>query len=221
MQVDTLIQKRLGELDAKAQTIMAEKRASPAGRIGSGRTVDQVSRPEVVAWGTSVLSLFRQAFGQESIHTLHFAQSFSATNDYLSSFRVCYAVFASAKEDYEGGYMFGLRGLVKAEVLSDALDQAAELLTAGYKDPACVLTGVSLEIAIKHLASKHSLVVGKLDRMNVDLGKASIYNMAKQKQITAWADLRNKAAHGDWDAYTAEDVRDMHSGVQRFVADYL
>ncbi len=57
--------------------------------------------------------------------------------------------------------------------------------------------------------------------MNVEVCKASIYNMAKQKQITAWADLRNKAAHGDWAAYNDNDVNDFLQGVQRFIADYL
>lgn len=221
MKIDALIQKRLGELDAKAKAIMAARYAVAAGRTSSGRTVDYVPRPETVAWGTSVLSLFLQAFGAESIHTQHFQKAFDNTTSYLSAFKICYAVFISAREDYEGGYLFSLRGLVKAEVLSDALDQASELLKVGYKDPACVLVGVSLEVAIKHLAAKHSIASGRLDKMNTDLGKASIYNMAKQKQITAWADLRNKAAHGDWSAYTKEDVLDMHSGVQRFIADFL
>ena len=90
-----------------------------------------------------------------------------------------------------------------------------------YKDPACVLTGVSLEIAVKELTLRHSVQPGKLDKMNTDLCKLGIYNVAKQKQITAWADLRNKAAHGDWSAYTDPDVRDMLSGVQRFIGDYL
>lgn len=221
MQIDALIQKRLGELEAKAQAIVAAKFSATTGRIGGNRTVDYVPRPETVAWGTSVLSLFRQAFGEDSIHTQHFSKAFENTTNYLSAFKVCYAVFKSAKEDYEGGYMFSLRGLVKAEVLSDALDQAAELLKAGYKDPACVLIGVSLEVAIKHLASKYSVPLGKLDKMNADLSKAMVYNIAKQKQVTAWADLRNKAAHGDWPAYTKEDILDMHSGVQRFIADFL
>jgi hypothetical protein len=57
--------------------------------------------------------------------------------------------------------------------------------------------------------------------MNADLAKAGVYNLAKQKQITAWADLRNKSAHGEWGAYSAADTEDMIKGVERFVADYL
>ena len=48
-----------------------------------------------------------------------------------------------------------------------------------------------------------------------------MHNMAKQKQITAWADLRNNAAHGNWSEYNAADVKDFLDGVQRFIADFL
>ncbi|MEI2772485.1 MAG: hypothetical protein V9G98_17720 [Candidatus Competibacter sp.] len=43
--------------------------------------------------------------------------------------------------------------------------------------------------------------------------------MAKQKQITAWAEIGNKAAHGDWTQYTDQDVAAMVVGVETLVAD--
>ena len=54
-----------------------------------------------------------------------------------------------------------------------------------------------------------------------DLVKAGKYNVLKQKQITAWLDLRNKAAHGKWEEYTEFDVKSMLDGVRNFLADYL
>ncbi|WP_223247928.1 DUF4145 domain-containing protein [Sulfuriferula multivorans] len=112
-----------------------------------------------------------------------------------------------------------MRSLAKAEVWTDALDQAKELLHAGYKDPACILARVSLESTLKDLAEKFSVTEGSLDRMNADLCKAGAYNMAKQKQITAWAEIGNKAAHGDWGKYTDQDATAMVSGVEMLVAD--
>lgn len=215
----SLIQHRLTELAAKASDIRGARYSGKPMR--SGRSIEYVPHPMTAGWGTSVLSLFRQAFGDSSVHTQNFQSSFTNFSGYLSSFETMHAIFLAAKEDYEGGYIFNLRGLVKAEVLSDALEQADELLKSGYKDPACVLIGVSLEIAVKHLAVANNVPHAKLDKMNADLGKTGAYNMAKQKQITAWADIRNKAAHGDWSAYSEQDVRDMHAGVQRFIADFL
>ena len=117
--------------------------------------------------------------------------------------------------------LFARRPLAKAEVLSDALSQAKELLNASYKDPACILARVALETTLKELSDKHGIAHGKLDRMNGDLCKAGAYNMAKHKQITAWAEVGNKAAHGEWNTYTANDARAMVDGVEALVADLL
>lgn len=57
--------------------------------------------------------------------------------------------------------------------------------------------------------------------MNADLSKAGVYNLGMQKQITAWAERRNNAAHGKWNAYTEADVNAMIEGVTRLIADYI
>lgn len=180
-----------------------------------------VDSPEVKGWGTSVLNLLQRAFGESSAHYKRFEEYFNKYDSWESSFLQLQAILAAAKEDYEGGYLFNLKSLVKAEVLTDATEQADALLRAGYKDPACVVAGISLEVAIKEIASRNGIAIAKLDKMNTDLCKAEIYNVSKQKQVTAWADLRNKAAHGDWSAYNYADVQDMLSGIERFIADYL
>jgi hypothetical protein len=165
----------------------------------------------------------QRAFGESTVHYKVFHEQYVKHSDpiYESYFMELAAILAAAKEDYSGGYLFNLKSLVKAEVLDDATEQAHELLTAGYKDPACVVCGISLEVAIKEMASRQGITLAKLEKMNADLCKAGVYNMAKQKQITAWADLRNKAAHGEWNAYNAADVQEMLDGIKRFIADYL
>jgi len=47
-------------------------------------------------------------------------------------------------------------------------------------------------------------------------GKASVYNKLDQKNVTAWLDLRNKAAHGKYDEYTKEHVELLMQGVLNF-----
>ncbi|GBE56060.1 hypothetical protein BMS3Bbin16_00258 [archaeon BMS3Bbin16] len=107
------------------------------------------------------------------------------------------------------------------EISEDVLEQAEELLKSGYKDLACVLAGVALETSLKDLCSRHGIKHGRLNKMNADLRKADAYNVGMQKQITAWAHHRNKAAHGEWGEYTSEDVKYMIRGVRRFIAEYL
>jgi hypothetical protein len=61
----------------------------------------------------------------------------------------------------------------------------------------------------------------KLDTMNADLAKQSVYNKLTQKRITALADIRNKAAHGEWDEFTKADVEDMLRGVRQFMETHF
>lgn len=134
MHRDLLIQKRLEELSAKGSAI-ALAAYTRVSNLRSGRTTKYVSVPETQGWATSVLSLLRQAFGETGIHTQQFQALFAGFAGYLSSFNSLHAVFSAAKEDYEGGYIFDLRRLMKAKVLSDALEQAEELLVAATKIP--------------------------------------------------------------------------------------
>lgn len=219
MKLDALVLKRLAELVAKGDAILTTKEHDFTN--DEGKQYFRVRSSDVSGWGTSVLNLLQRAFGESSSHFKQFTNNFNSYDNWESSFNKLRAILAAAKEDYEGGYLFNLRGLVKAEVLTDATDQADALLAAGYKDPACVVAGIALEVSIKEIATRNGVGLGKLDKINADLSKAGIYNLAKQKQITAWADLRNKAAHGDWAAYNEADVRDMLAGVERFIADYL
>jgi hypothetical protein len=217
MHLDPIIVKRLDELLAKAEAIKATHTSSRF----NDKTIYHVKRSDVLGWAASAASPLQRVFGETSTHFKAFEASLAQFHGYEYEFDPLQSIIAAAKEDLEGGYLFSTRALVKAEVLDDALGQARALLDAGYKDPACVLIGVALEVAVKELADQAGLPIAKLDKMNADLAKAGKYNVSRQKLITAWADLRNKAAHGQWNEYSAEDVQDMFSGVQRFVADYL
>jgi len=131
------------------------------------------------------------------------------------------AVFLAAKEDFQGGYLNSLRNLVQAEVFGSELDQARELLSTGYIPAAAVIAGVVLETTIRNLCTDHGLEHGKLDKMNADLAKASVYNSIQQKRITAMAGIRNAAAHGETDKFSAGDVKGMIDDVERFLASTL
>ena len=54
--------------------------------------------------------------------------------------------------------------------------------------------------------------------MNSELSNAEVYSKLEQKNITAWLDLRNKAAHGKFDEYTKEQVSIVLFGIRDFVS---
>lgn len=216
MRLDPLISRRFEELTTKANQVSKTKQ--PGGYEGSR---DSVSSALFKEWATNALSLLDRSFGRESVHFVSLSKHCDVFNGWEHQFEVCRSIFKAAREDYEGGYLFSVRALVKAEVLSDAFQQARELLASDYKDPACILCRVALEAALKELCDRKKIPHGKLDKMNADLCKAGMYNMAKQKQITAWAEIGNKAAHGEWNQYTSNDAQAMLDGVEALVADVL
>lgn len=78
-----------------------------------------------------------------------------------------------------------------------------------------------METALRTLCETHKISIAKLDKMNADLVKSDVYNVLQQKRITALADIRNRAAHGDWSSFTDNDVQDMIRDIERFLTDYL
>lgn len=177
---------------------------------------------QFLAWRVKSRSLLSLACGENSEHYRQFIQSEkgSSWNGSFHTFELLKAVLEAAEEDFNGGFLRPLRSLVQAEVFIDELEQANSLLTSGYSSPAAVVAGVVLETKLREMCQTHDLSTGKLDKMNADLVKAQAYNLAVQKRITAIADIRNNAAHGHPDRFNKEDVADMISYIERFIADY-
>ncbi|WDI41813.1 DUF4145 domain-containing protein [Bremerella sp. P1] len=180
-----------------------------------------IDLPKVLQWYSSVRTLLVQVFGDTSPLYTDFERKHDGTRHEVFDYRK--AVFFAAKDDYENGFA-NLRELISADVFSDELEQAEELLAASYKTPAAVVAGTVLETTIRSLCGKHGIQNDrrtKLDTMNSELAKAGEYNKTKADQVRAWAKIRNSAAHGHADEFTETDVKLMIEGVRDFVANQL
>jgi len=60
-----------------------------------------------------------------------------------------------------------------------------------------------------------------IDPMNIELAKAGVYSTLVQKRNTSLADIRNKAAHGNWDAFRDKDVEQMIIEVRSFMEEFF
>ncbi len=136
-------------------------------------------------------------------------------------------VLKALRSDYEGGHLQRVEELVQADLFADFLEMAEHLLGQGFKDPAAVLIGGVLEEQLRKLGLKIGVSITsggrpkKADALNADLANAGAYNKLDQKSVTAWLDLRNKAAHGRYDQYTPEQVAVFLQGVQDFARRHL
>jgi hypothetical protein len=143
------------------------------------------------------------------------------------NFCIIQSCVKAALEDLKGGFFFEAKTLLEAEVFSDMLEQAGELQQAGYKDAAAVLAGGVLEKHLRSMCARQGIGLFKpngkhkmMNDMNDELAKTGAYNALKKKQVTAWADLRNNAAHGNTTAYTASDVDAFLRDVSDFCANF-
>jgi len=142
------------------------------------------------------------------------------SSDHLT---LVFGVAKALREDLNAGYLRSMIEIVHAEVFADFMEMASHLLSNGYKDAAAVIAGSTLESHLKTLAIKNGVPVEvddkplKAERINQELVKATVYTVLDQKNVTAWLDLRNKAAHGDYTAYSAEQVQLLLSSVQDFI----
>lgn len=131
------------------------------------------------------------------------------------------------RADYAAGHLRRVEQLVQAELFADFLEMAEYLLDQGYKDAAAVLVGGVLEEQLRKMCIKNGISVlsggrpKKADSLNADLAGASVLNKLDQKSVTSWLDLRNKAAHGQYSEYTADQVGVMLQGVRDFATRHL
>lgn len=102
---------------------------------------------------------------------------------------------------YEG---VSLERKVQIDTVSDLLDQANALLNAAGVHPAApaVIIGAGLEEFLRNWVEEIGELPGgnpSIDTYSKLLRKAELIDKQDSKDITAWAGLRNNAAHGKWD----------------------
>jgi hypothetical protein len=137
-------------------------------------------------------------------------------------------VVKAGGEVVRSGRLRGLLDGVRAETVSEVLDQAQGLLTAHHTVAATVLAGGALETHLRHLCVRNNLSwpgegsIAKYDAAVAqarNAGIATVYSATDSRLIGGWGGMRNDAAH-DPVAYRRgeEDVRRMIEGILEFVA---
>lgn len=137
-------------------------------------------------------------------------------------------VVRALKSDLEDGYLYSFSELVRGEMFENLIEMAEHLVEEGYKDAAAVIAGASLESHLRELANKYGVSVDyiakdgstrkkKAEHLNQELGK-NAYSLFDQKQITAWLDLRNSAAHGNYAEYDTDQVAKLIEWVGDFIS---
>jgi hypothetical protein len=183
---------------------------------------------EWIAWVANATTLMLAVLPKDHVQTVKVAEMAGWRQVNANLHSAVLAVLQAVRSDFDFGFFDRAELLIRAEVASDELEQAELLAKAGYYAPAAVVAGVVLETSLRKLADANGIALlnpngsrRPIDPLNIELAKTGMYNPTKQKDITAWAGLRNDAAHGNWSNVKPADVDRMISGVRTFVGDYL
>ncbi|MFT3902903.1 MAG: hypothetical protein QM727_06995 [Niabella sp.] len=185
-----------------------------------------VSNESFKVFETSSLSFILATYGEKHPYYTRFKES--VTQAKPDDVKAGKGILTSIKTEIEKGWLSTIKGLISAEIFSDFLEMAEHLLTEKYEHPAAVMIGSVLEEHLRQLCDKSDdidiieikngkTLPKKADLLNADLAKHGIYNKLDQKNITAWLDLRNKAAHGKYAEYNIKQVEFMLQGVREFM----
>lgn len=200
----------------------------------SSNTIEGENLIAVTTWVTRLGQLIRRLYGEKSQHFESYSSALSTNyfynlhSEYNSHFSQMVGVARAVKHDLDNGLLIQFKSLVQADVFADFLEMGEYLLQEGYKDAAAVIVGSVLENGLRKLAEDIGIPLtqpsGKsmtIEPLNVELAKQEVYSKLVQKQITSWAHVRNKAAHGEFGEYNREQVQMMLLFVQSFAAEHF
>lgn len=187
----------------------------------------------VIEWLTRLISLIDHTIPKTSAHSNISSQltkafpSYNAVTTFLPKLK-------GIRKDFESHLFDNMHQIIEAAVASDYMGLAKELLGdkhvhLGEYVPAAVLAGAVLEKHLRELCTRQQppieilkangepLTMGPLI---TSLGRAQIFEKPLIAQLTAWASIRNSAAHGKFDEFNSQQVKAMLDGVQRFLVDF-
>ena len=179
--------------------------------------------PEVRSWFDSVFNLFRLITTPD----MHYHnQVIEMQNDtslkhgapYWAVQKLC-GNLASLIEEIELGLLKKAEYIYTASAFDDFLDHAEQFHKAGKKIESSVLSSIVFEDTIRKISSKHNASnKGNSIELIIDnLTKANAWTSIKAKRIKAYAAIRNKALHAEWDEIELRDVGELIRGTRELL----
>ena len=203
--------RRFIELEERFRSLKIEQRQS-----GGDRYVPDGSWQQ---WATSAQSLVFAVCGERSPHYANYVTAAQKCRGAEPDVKGLGAIFLSAKEDFEGGYIFDVDLRVSGEVFGDFVALARTALAEGQKDVAAVLACAALEDALKKYATANGVDVSDETMQGVvgALKARGLVAGAQKSLLDAMPKIRNFAMHAKWEKITEPDVNSVIGFVEQFL----
>ena len=170
-------------------------------------------------WATSVQNLIKAVFDENSPHYENFTKAFDHCDGTEHRVKKLQGIFRSAKEDFEGGYVFNVDLRISGEVFGDFIVLAKQSLAEGNKDVAAVLASAALEDSLKRYAQVNGLNVENKNMTEVigALKSEGMVSGAQKSLLDTMPKIRNYALHAEWEKISEPDVNSIIGYVEQFL----
>jgi len=170
-------------------------------------------------WATSTLSLVKAVFGETSPHYANLQKAYAGCRGYDYEVDAIKGVFRSAKDDFDGGYLFSFEVAISGEIFGDFVALAKAALQDGSKDVAAVLASAALEDALKRFASANGLDVQNKSMQDIvnALKSKGLVSGAQKSLLDTMPKLRDFAMHANWEKISPQDVGSVLGFVEHFL----
>ena len=199
-----------------------------------GKGYKKLDTERFVEWRTKTATLLALVFPKCHVHR-QAVEELTKLQEAHQLLQQAVSLLRGVKDDLENGFLNDMAAAIEAEIACDYMGQAEQLLAESHLGkfdhvPAAVLGGAVLENTLRKLCDQQQPPIVRtapngtyktLAPLIDDLKKAGVFNEAKAKQLRAWADIRNLAAHGEFTQFKRGDVEAMISGINNFLADHL
>ncbi|WCE28789.1 hypothetical protein [Vibrio sp. SCSIO 43137] len=227
MNISKIVKNEVNSIVSLGEAIVKQASTARSGLEGSDLA-------EVTSWVTRVGQLILSLYGEKSQHYKNYTSAIGTDNFYVihsnwhAHVSQVHGVALTVKHDIENDLISNIKGLLQAEIFANFLEIGEHLLNEGYKDAAAVTIGAVLEDGLRELSKKNDISIVKpngapktIEPLNTELAQNEVYSKLVQKQVTSFAHIRNKAAHGQYNEYDSSQVEMMLLFVQGFSEKYL
>lgn len=221
----TRIIARLNELISRGEKMRTEFKNFPVtDYYGSRLSLDK--REQLDQWKLSCLNLIEIVSGKKSKFYEAFPRGTIDYSDrtFQESMSHYLSVLRALKEELQMGLLFSAEMLISKDILNTIIEEARTLLQAKYKDAAAIYCRVIIETSLKKLCDKNKITYRKKEKLSTisnKLRKKGFLNLSEWRQVQAWTDIGNLAAHGKFNEYTEDAVKNMLDGIENFLKEKM
>ena len=170
-------------------------------------------------WVTSAEDLIGAACGTQSPYYKNFSVAGEKCSGFHEHIKALGGIFRSAKEAFEGDYIFDIERDVSAEIFGDFVALAKRALAEDNKDVAAVLAAAALEDALQRYARSNDLDVegASMSKVISAIKSKGLVSGPQKSMLAAMLEMRNQAMHAKWDKIHKPEVSSLIAFVEQFL----